>query len=47
MGLDQWLVKITWLDKPVSVFWWVELHLFLWNAMKCPVVSFEVCVGLV
>ena len=41
MGLDEWLAKVSWLGKLVSVFWWVELDLFSLDAMKCPVVSFE------
>ena len=28
VGLHQWLVKVSWLGKPVSVFWWVELDFF-------------------
>ena len=28
MVLDEWLVKISWLGKLASVFWWVELDLF-------------------
>ena len=28
MGLDQWLVKVSWLGELVLVFWWVELDLF-------------------
>ena len=28
VGLDEWLVKISWLGKLASVFWWVELDLF-------------------
>ena len=28
MGLDEWMVKVSWLWKLVSVFWWVELDLF-------------------
>ena len=28
VGLDEWLVKVSWLGKLVSVFWWVELHFF-------------------
>ena len=28
MGLDEWVVKISWVGKLVSVFWWVELDLF-------------------
>ena len=28
IGLSRWLVKVSWLRKLVSVFWWVELDLF-------------------
>ena len=28
VGLYQWLVKVSWLGKLVSVFWWVELNFF-------------------
>ena len=28
VGLYQWLVKVSWLGKLVSVFWWVELDFF-------------------
>ena len=28
VGLDKWLVKVSWLGKLVSVFWWVELDFF-------------------
>ena len=28
MGLDDWLVKVSWLGKLASVFRWVELDLF-------------------
>ena len=28
MGLNEWLVKVSWLGELVSVFWWVELDLF-------------------
>ena len=28
VGLYWWLVKVSWLGKPVSVFWWVELDFF-------------------
>ena len=47
VGLDGWLVKVSWLGKLVSVSggWsWISS---LWNAVKCPVVSFEMSVGLV
>ena len=36
MGLDMWLVKVSWLGKLVLVFWWVELH-FL--SLECNEVS--------
>ena len=32
VGLDEWLVKVSWLGELASVFWWVELHLF---SLKC------------
>ena len=45
VGLDRWLVKVSWLEKLVSVFWWVELDLF---SLKCnEVSSSEFGVGLV
>ena len=28
VGLDGWLVKVSWLGKLVSMFWWVELDFF-------------------
>ena len=36
MGLDGWLVKVFWLGKLVSVFWWVELDFF---CLECNEVS--------
>ena len=36
VGLDEWLVKISWLGKLASVFWWVELDLF---SLECNEVS--------
>ena len=47
VGLDKWVVKISWLEKLVLVFLWVRWISSLWSAIKCPVVSFEVSVGLV
>ena len=47
VGLDQWLVKVSWLGELASVIWWVELHLF---SLECNEVSsreFWVSVGLV
>ena len=34
--LDWWLVKVFWLGKLVSVFWWVELDFFF---LECSEVS--------
>ena len=34
--LDEWLVKVSWLGKLASVFWWVELDLF---SLECKEVS--------
>ena len=28
MGLDEWLVKVSWIGKIALVFWQVELDLF-------------------
>ena len=36
VGLDEWLVKVSWLGKLVSVLWWVELDLF---SLECNEVS--------
>ena len=41
VGLDEWLVKVSWLGKLVSVFRWVELDIFSLECNECPVVSFE------
>ena len=46
-GVDQFLVKVSWLGKLALVFWLLELDLFSLSAMKCSVVSFEVSMGLV
>ena len=47
-GVDEWLVKVSWLGKLASVFWWVELDLFF---LECNKVSssesFGVSMGLV
>ena len=45
VGLDEWLVKVSWLGWLALVFWWVELDFFSLDAMKCPVVSFEMSYG--
>ena len=36
VGLYQWLVKVSWLGKLVSVSWWVELDFF---SLECNEVS--------
>ena len=36
VGLDQWLVKVSWLGELVSEFWWLELELF---SLECNEVS--------
>ena len=36
MGLDDWVVKVSWLGKIASVFWCVELDFF---SLKCNEVS--------
>ena len=36
VGLDEWLVKVSWLGKLAIVFWWVELDLF---SLECDEVS--------
>ena len=36
MGLDEWLVKVSWLGKFAMVFWSVEVDLF---SLECNEVS--------
>ena len=36
VGLYGWLVKVSWLGKLMSVFWWVELDFFF---LECNEVS--------
>ena len=36
VGLDGWLVKVSWLGKLVLLFWWVELDFF---SLECNEVS--------
>ena len=36
VGLYRWLVKVSWLGKVVSVFWWVELYFY---SLECNEVS--------
>ena len=43
VGLDDWLVKVSWLGKLVSVFWCMELDFF---SLECNEVSSnEFCDG--
>ena len=35
-SLYGWLVKVSWLGKLVSVFWWVELDLFSLECKEVP-----------
>ena len=39
VGLYRWLVKVSWLGKLVSAFWWMELDFF---SLKCNEVSSNV-----
>ena len=34
--LDGWLVKVSWLGKLESVFWWVELDFFSLECNEVP-----------
>ena len=43
VGLDDWLVKVSWLGKLVSVFWCVELDFFSLECNGVP--SNEFCDG--
>ena len=43
VGLDECLVKVSWLGKLASGFWWMELVSSLWSAIKCPIVSWVWC----
>ena len=36
VGLYRWLVNVSWLEKLVSVFWWVDLDFF---SLECNEVS--------
>ena len=36
LGLDRWLVRVSWLETLVSVFWWMELEFF---SVECNEVS--------
>ena len=42
MGLYRWFVKVSWLGKLVSVFWWVELDFF---SLECNEVFTELYRG--
>ena len=36
VGLDQWVVEVSWLGELASVFWWVELDLFSLECSQVP-----------
>ena len=44
-GVVSVAVKVSWLGKLVSVFWWSYIS-SLWSAMKCPVMSYEMSMVL-
>ena len=44
VGLDDWLVKVSWLGKLVSVSWCVEMYFFSLECNGVP--SDEFCNGL-
>ena len=46
VGLDRWLVKVSWLGKLVLVFWWMELDFFSLECNEVPLMSYEISVGL-
>ena len=51
VGLEEWFVKVSWLGKLVSVFWWVELYFFslllkswvVFLGAWCPLRAFRSC----
>ena len=43
VGLDNWLVKVSWLGKLVSVFWCGEMDFFSLECNEVP--SNEFCNG--
>ena len=47
MGLDGYLVKVSWLGKLMSVFWWVELDFFSLKCNEVSSMSYEMSVGFV
>ena len=47
MELDDWLVKVSWLGKLVSVFWWVELDFFCLECNEVSSSEFGMSMGLV
>ena len=47
VAFDEWLVKVSYLGKLASVFWWWSWISSIWSAMKCTVVSFELSMVLV
>ena len=46
VGLDGWLVKVSWLGSLCQCSSGLSWISSLWSAMKCPVISFELSLGL-
>ena len=46
VGLDRWLVKVSWLGKLVSVFWWVELDSLFLEYNEVSIMSYEMSVAV-
>ena len=46
VGLYRWLVKVSWLGKLVSVFWWVELDSLFLEYNEVSIMSYEMSVVL-
>ena len=43
LGLDYWLVKVFWIGRLASVFWWVELYV---SSLECNEVSSSEFLGV-
>ena len=44
--LYRWLVKVSWLGKLVSVFWWVELDSLFLEYNEVSIMSYEMSVAV-
>ena len=45
--LDGWFVKVSWLGKFVSVFWWMELDFFSLKCNEVSISEFWLSMGLI